>query len=113
MAVNDNLINGGFKMTHDEYYQLYKDKDFTNTSRKYTKTERVKLKCPDLITNYEIHRYLMLCYECRQAEVAGLPIPEVALNAKHQIIRIALERPKKKKQDCSGLLNVCYGQWPI
>ena len=79
-------------MTHDDYYQLYKDKDFTNPARPYTKTERQELNCPDLMTIYEIHRYLMLCYECRQAEVAGMTIPEVALNAKFQITRIAKER---------------------
>ena len=79
-------------MTHNEYYQFYKNKDFTNPGRLYTKTERKELNCPDEMTNYEIHRYLMLCYECRQAELSEMTIPEVALTAKFEITRIALER---------------------
>ena len=96
-------------MSHNEYYQLFKDVDFTNTSRVYSATERKRLNCPDRITNYEIHRYLMLCFECRQAEVANMPIPEVALNAKFEIIRIATERKKKTNTNSwVGLFNVCY-----
>ena len=95
-------------MKHDDYYQLFKTKDFTNPARVYSKTERQDLNCPDRMTNYEIHRYLMLCYECRQAEVSSMPIPEIAMNAKFEIIRIASER-KKTTGSCAGLFNVCYG----
>jgi hypothetical protein len=105
--------------SHDQYYQLYKDKDFTDPAREYTKTERIELNVPARITDNEIHRYLMLCYECRQAEVSNLPVSEVAMNEKHRIIWLAMKRlidekasakQPKKKGNCNGLFGVCYSK---
>jgi hypothetical protein len=105
------------EQSHSQYYELYKHLNFTNPARVYSKVERIKLNLPARITDNEIHRYLMLCYECRQAETSGLPIPDVALNEKHRIIWLAMERlinekaaikQPKKKGNCNELFDACY-----
>jgi len=52
-------------MTHNEYYQLYKDMDFINPSRVYTTAERTTLNCSSQIISIALERPIKKKGSCK------------------------------------------------